>query len=35
MVAERCGYRDANYLKNQFKKAFGMSMRAYRRTVQS
>ena len=35
LVAERCGYRDANYLKNQFKKAFGMSMRAYRRMVQS
>lgn len=30
MVAERCGYRDANYLKNQFKKAFGMSMRKWR-----
>ena len=30
-VAERCGYRDANYLKNQFKKAFGMSMRDWRR----
>lgn len=31
MVAERCGYRDANYLKNQFKKAFGLSMRDYRK----
>jgi len=31
IVAERCGYHDANYLKNQFKKAFGMSMRDYRR----
>ena len=29
-VAERCGYKDANYLKNQFKKAFGMSMRDWR-----
>ena len=29
-VAELCGYNDANYLKNQFKKAFGMSMRDYR-----
>ena len=31
MVAERCGYRDANYLKNQFKKAFGLSMRDWRK----
>lgn len=30
MVAEHCGYHDANYLKNQFKKAFGTSMRNWR-----
>ena len=29
-IATRCGYRDANYLKNLFKKRFGMSMRAWR-----
>ena len=29
-IAVRCGYRDANYLKNLFKKRFGMSMRDYR-----
>lgn len=29
-IAVQCGYRDANYLKNLFKKRFGMSMRAYR-----
>ncbi len=31
LIAERCGYRDANYLKNQFRKSFGMTMSAYRR----
>ena len=30
-VAERCGYNDANYLKNLFKKRFNMSMRDWRR----
>ena len=35
IVAERCGYRDANYLKNQFKKAHGMTMRDYRRQSQA
>ena len=29
-VAMRCGYRDANYLKNLFKSRVGMSMRAFR-----
>lgn len=29
-IAVRCGYRDASYLKNLFKKRFGMSMREYR-----
>ena len=29
-VAARCGYRDANYLKNLFKSRCGVSMRAYR-----
>ena len=30
-IALRCGYRDANYLKNLFKKRVGMSMREFRR----
>jgi len=30
-IAVRCGYRDANYLKNLFKKRFGMSMRDWRK----
>ena len=30
-IAERCGYSDANYLKNLFKKRFNMSMRDWRR----
>ena len=30
-IAVKCGYQDANYLKNQFKRAFGMSMRNFRR----
>lgn len=30
-IAVRCGYPDANYLKNQFKRAFNMSMRDYRK----
>ena len=30
-IAARCGYRDANYLKNLFKKRTGMSMREWRR----
>lgn len=30
-VAVRCGYPNANYLKNLFKRHFGMSMREYRR----
>ena len=30
-VAIRCGYRDANYLKNLFKKRFGVTMRDWRR----
>lgn len=29
-VAWRCGYKDANYLKNLFRKRTGMSMREYR-----
>ena len=29
-IAVRCGYRDANYLKNLFKRRFGMSMRDWR-----
>lgn len=29
-IAARCGYRDANYLKNLFKKRTGMSMREWR-----
>ena len=29
-IAVRCGYRDANYLKNLFKKQFGMSMSDFR-----
>ncbi len=29
-IAARCGYRDANYLKNLFKKRTGMSMRDWR-----
>lgn len=31
-IAIRCGYRDANYLKNLFKNTFGISMRTYRKT---
>lgn len=30
-IALACGYPDANYLKNQFRRAFGVSMRTYRR----
>ena len=30
-IATRCGYRDANYLKNLFKSRVGMPMREYRR----
>ena len=30
-VAVRCGYRDANYLKNLFKKRFGCTMLAWRK----
>ncbi len=30
-IAARCGYRDANYLKNLFRKRNGMSMREWRR----
>ena len=29
-IAARCGYRDANYLKNLFRKRNGMSMREWR-----
>ena len=29
-IAVRCGYCDANYLKNLFKARFGVSMRSYR-----
>ena len=32
-IAARCGYRDANYLKNLFRKRTGMSMREWRRQV--
>ena len=30
-IALLCGYQDANYLKNQFKRAFGVSMRDFRK----
>ena len=30
IIALRCGYSDSNYLKNQFKKRIGMSMREFR-----
>lgn len=30
-VAVRCGYRDANYLKNLFKRRYNMSMRDWRK----
>ena len=30
-IALDCGYVDANYLKNQFRRAFGVSMRDWRR----
>lgn len=30
-IALCCGYQDANYLKNQFKRTFGVSMRAFRK----
>ena len=30
-VARRCGYRDANYLKNLFKRKNGVSMRDWRK----
>lgn len=30
LVAQRCGYRDNNHLKNLFKRTFSMSMRDYR-----
>jgi len=30
-IAVRCGYRDANYLKNQFRRKCGMSMRDWRK----
>ena len=33
-IAARCGYRDANYLKNLFRKRTGMSMREWRRLPQ-
>lgn len=32
-IAILCGYRDANYLKNQFRRRFGQSMRTWR-TIQ-
>ena len=34
-IAARCGYRDANYLKNLFKKRFGMSMREFRNSAKA
>ncbi len=34
-IAARCGYRDANYLKNLFRKRTGMSMREWRRQARS
>ena len=34
-IAILCGYHDANYLKNQFKRRFGISMRDYRRSATS
>ena len=34
-VAVRCGYADANYLKNLFKKRFSTSMRDWRRKISS
>ena len=30
-IAVRCGYRDANYLKNLFKRRYNMSMRDWRK----
>lgn len=30
IIAVKCGYRDANYLKTLFRRRFGMSMREYR-----
>lgn len=33
-IATICGYQDANYLKNQFKKRFHTSMRDWRKTHQ-
>ena len=30
-VATHCGYPDTNYLKNLFRRRFGMSMRDYRK----
>ena len=32
-IALACGYLDANYLKNQFKRTFGISMRTWRATA--
>ena len=32
-IAVACGYRDANYLKNQFRKVFGLTMRDLRRNA--
>lgn len=31
VIAARCGYRDANYLKNQFRRHFSKSMRDWRK----
>lgn len=33
-IALRCGYKDANYLKNLFKSRMGMSMRSFRKQHQ-
>ena len=32
-IALLCGYQDANYLKNQFKRVFGVSMRTFRNSI--
>ena len=34
-IALLSGYQDANYLKNQFKRAFGVSMRTFRKNQAS
>jgi len=33
-IANLCGYRDANYLKNQFRRKYGLSMRDWRKNAE-